>query len=90
MGLEVDKNDIDELKEAHGQELTTEDLKKFNCVQQQEVVEKSLSEKQEVVAKQQISGTIREILKARETVPLYIERHHSYSALTMRTNAKLI
>ncbi|GBM04828.1 hypothetical protein AVEN_112429-1 [Araneus ventricosus] len=80
IGLEADKNDIDGLKEAHSQELTTEDLKEFNCVEQQEVAEESFSETQEVLAKQQISGTIREILKAWETVPLYIERHHSYSA----------
>ncbi|GBN89260.1 hypothetical protein AVEN_176874-1 [Araneus ventricosus] len=32
MELEVDENDFDELKEANGQDLNTEDLKEFNCV----------------------------------------------------------
>ncbi|GBM12441.1 hypothetical protein AVEN_55281-1 [Araneus ventricosus] len=40
MGMEVDKNDIDELVEEHSQDPITEDLKEFfHCVSQQEVVE---------------------------------------------------
>ncbi|GBM20232.1 hypothetical protein AVEN_216652-1 [Araneus ventricosus] len=31
-GLEVDKNDIDELVEEHNQDLTTEELMKLHCV----------------------------------------------------------
>ncbi|GBM29140.1 hypothetical protein AVEN_97421-1 [Araneus ventricosus] len=48
MGLEADKNDIDELLEEHSQELTAEDLKELRCVSQQEDVEESLSEKEEI------------------------------------------
>ncbi|GBO26528.1 hypothetical protein AVEN_253957-1 [Araneus ventricosus] len=64
-GLEVDSNDIDELVEEHSQELSTEELAELHCASQQEVVEESLSEKdEEVTAKQQSSDAIREMLKA--------------------------
>ncbi|GBN16519.1 hypothetical protein AVEN_64218-1 [Araneus ventricosus] len=62
MGLEVD-NDIDELVEDHSQGLTNEELTEFHCISQQEVVEESLSNEEEVTAKQQSSGAIREMLK---------------------------
>ncbi|PNF30455.1 hypothetical protein B7P43_G12495 [Cryptotermes secundus] len=83
MGLEVGNNDIDELVEEHSQELTTEELMELHCVSQQEVVEESLSE-EEVTAKQQSSGAIREMLKAWETVVSYIEKHHPNKAVAMR------
>ncbi|PNF23493.1 hypothetical protein B7P43_G06622 [Cryptotermes secundus] len=55
------------------------------CVSQQEVVEESLSEEEEeVTAKKQSSGTIREMLKAWETVASYIEKHHPNKAVAMR------
>ncbi|GBM62440.1 hypothetical protein AVEN_76647-1 [Araneus ventricosus] len=83
MGLEMDKNDIDELVEEDSQELTTEDLKESHCVSRQEVVEETLSEKEEVTAKQQSSGGIREMLNALETVPSYIEKHRPNQAVAM-------
>ncbi|PNF21961.1 hypothetical protein B7P43_G01794 [Cryptotermes secundus] len=60
MGLEVDNNDIDEPVEEHSQELTTKKLMELHYVSQQEVVEESLSEEEEVTAKQESSGAIRE------------------------------
>ncbi|GBN40968.1 hypothetical protein AVEN_106924-1, partial [Araneus ventricosus] len=57
-GLELGNNEIDELVEENSQELTTEDLKKFHCFSEQEAVEESLSEEEEVTAKQQSSGEI--------------------------------
>ncbi|GBM17474.1 hypothetical protein AVEN_193768-1 [Araneus ventricosus] len=65
-GLEVDRNDIYELVEEHNQEMTIEELSDMvlSCVSQQEVTEKSLSEEEEVTAKQQYSSAIREIQKA--------------------------
>ncbi|GBN54890.1 hypothetical protein AVEN_19155-1 [Araneus ventricosus] len=74
MGLEADSNDIDELEEEHGQELTTDELMKLHCVSQQEVVEESLSEVEKVTGKQQSYGAIRERLKARQTFASYILR----------------
>ncbi|PNF21866.1 hypothetical protein B7P43_G05279 [Cryptotermes secundus] len=83
MGLEVNNNDIDELVEEHSQELSTEELMELHCVSQKEVVEESLSE-EEVTAKQQSSGAIREMLKAWETVASYIEKHRPNRAVAMR------
>ncbi|GBL83108.1 hypothetical protein AVEN_165327-1 [Araneus ventricosus] len=45
-------NDIDELVEEHNQELSTEELMELHCASQQEVMEESLTEKEEVTAKQ--------------------------------------
>ncbi|GBN02295.1 hypothetical protein AVEN_70734-1 [Araneus ventricosus] len=77
MGLEV-KDYIYEFEEDHSQELitetTAESLRAW-MVFQQEVVEESFSEEEaEVTAKQQSYGAIREMLKERETVALYIEK----------------
>ncbi|GBM01548.1 hypothetical protein AVEN_209345-1 [Araneus ventricosus] len=58
-GLEVDNNDIDELVEENSQ-LTTKKLMKLHCVSQQEVMEKSLTEEEEVTVKQQFSIAIKE------------------------------
>ena len=41
-------------------------------------------EEEEVTAKQQSSGAIREMLKAWETVASYIEKHHPNKAVAMR------
>ncbi|GBN58839.1 hypothetical protein AVEN_20844-1 [Araneus ventricosus] len=68
MGLEMDNNGIDELVEEHIQELTTKELMELRSVSQQEVVEESLSEEEQVTAKQRPSAAIREILKVWETV----------------------
>ncbi|GBO34082.1 hypothetical protein AVEN_15363-1 [Araneus ventricosus] len=64
MGLEVDSYDIDEFVEEHNQDRSTEELMELHCVSQQEVMEESLTEEEEVTAKQQPSSAIREMLKA--------------------------
>lgn len=84
MGLEVDCSDIEELVEEHTQELTTEELMELHCVSQQEVLEESLSEEEEVTEKQQSSAEIREMLKAWETVTSYTEKHHPNKEVAMR------
>ncbi|GBN21644.1 hypothetical protein AVEN_130676-1 [Araneus ventricosus] len=57
-------------------------------VSQQEVIRsyhsKSLSEQEEVTAKQQSSWAIGEMLKAWGTVAPYIEKHHPNKAVAMR------
>ncbi|GBO46897.1 hypothetical protein AVEN_191925-1 [Araneus ventricosus] len=58
MRLEME-NDINELKEYLSQELATEELKELHYVPQQKVMEESLSEEEEVTAKQQSSDIIR-------------------------------
>ncbi|GBM99723.1 hypothetical protein AVEN_188206-1 [Araneus ventricosus] len=57
--LEVDSNDIDELVEEHSRELTAEELMELHCVSQQEVMEESLTEEENVTAKQQSSSAIK-------------------------------
>ncbi|XP_071977828.1 methionine aminopeptidase 1D, mitochondrial isoform X1 [Engystomops pustulosus] len=47
MGLEVNEDDIEELVEEHGQELTTEELMDLHCEQQKEVMEVILTGKEE-------------------------------------------
>lgn len=84
MGLEVDYSAIEE----HTQELTTEELMELHCVSQQEVLEESLSEEEEVKEKQQSSGEIREMLKAWETVASYIEKHHPNKEVAFEASAK--
>ncbi|GBN67646.1 hypothetical protein AVEN_51420-1 [Araneus ventricosus] len=49
-GLKEDSNDVDELVEEHNQEPITEELMKLHYVSQQEIMEESLSEKEEVTA----------------------------------------
>ncbi|GBN31843.1 hypothetical protein AVEN_199288-1 [Araneus ventricosus] len=84
-GLEVDSNDIDELVEEHNQELTTEGLMELHCVSQQEVLKESLSEEEEITAKQHSSNAIREMLKAWETVAWCIEKHHPKKTVAMHS-----
>ncbi|GBL95490.1 hypothetical protein AVEN_54099-1 [Araneus ventricosus] len=80
-GVEMDSNDIDALVE----ELTTEELMELNCVSQQEVMEESFSEEEEVTAKQRSSSAIREMLEVWETIASYIEKHHTNKVVAMRT-----
>ncbi|GBM01739.1 hypothetical protein AVEN_271979-1 [Araneus ventricosus] len=78
------KNYIDEFEEDHSQELTAKELMELRCVSQQEVVEESLLEVDEVTAKQQTSGVIRDMLKAWEIITSYIEKHHPDKPMAMR------
>ncbi|GBM25923.1 hypothetical protein AVEN_94367-1 [Araneus ventricosus] len=75
-GPEVNNSGIDQLVKKHNQELTTEELMEFHCVSQQEVMEESLSEEEEVTVKHQSSNEIREMLKEWKTFASYIEKHH--------------
>ncbi|GBM68409.1 hypothetical protein AVEN_131711-1 [Araneus ventricosus] len=86
LNIYIYKNDIEELKEEHSQDLTAAELKEFHCVSHQEVVEESLSEEEEeeVTAKQQSSGAIREMPKAWETLTSYIEKNHPNKAEALR------
>ncbi|XP_018410276.1 PREDICTED: tigger transposable element-derived protein 1-like [Nanorana parkeri] len=65
MGLEVNEDDIQELVEEHGQELTTDELMHLHCEQQQEVMEEiSSAEEDENKAQESLtSNKIREMCK---------------------------
>lgn len=68
LGLQVDNNHIDALMEEHSPKLTTEEFLELHCVSLQKVRKSLSEEKEEVTVKQQSSDTIREMLKASETV----------------------
>ena len=84
LGLDVNKNDINELLEEHSQELTTEELMELQSISHQEDVDERLSVDEEDAAKQQSSNEIREMLKAWETVASYIEKYHPNMEVAMR------
>ncbi|GBM59556.1 hypothetical protein AVEN_268737-1 [Araneus ventricosus] len=79
----MDKNDIGELVEEHNQELIIEELMEFRCVSQQPVVEESLSEEEEVTAKQQSSNAVREMKKAWETLASFIGKNYPNKAVAL-------
>ena len=51
MGLEVDEGDIIELVQEHAEELTTEELKELQAMQQTEVLQEISSEEEEMLEK---------------------------------------
>ncbi|GBM77603.1 hypothetical protein AVEN_165630-1 [Araneus ventricosus] len=83
MGLQANNNDIYELVETYNQDLTTEELTEMRCLSQPEVVEESLSNDEEITAKQQSSSEIRERLKAWKNITSYIEKHYPNKAVAM-------
>ena len=60
MGLEVNTDDIEELVEEHGQELTTDILMGLHLEQHQEVMEEILSAEEEEKRAEE-SHTLKEI-----------------------------
>uniref|UniRef100_A0A8D2J1Y1 DDE-1 domain-containing protein n=2 Tax=Varanus komodoensis TaxID=61221 RepID=A0A8D2J1Y1_VARKO len=88
MGLEVDEDDIQELVEEHGQELTTDELMDLHREQQQEVMEESSSteeEQQQKKAEESLtSSEISEMCKMWETVQSFVEKHHLNKTVAVR------
>ncbi|XP_064111492.1 tigger transposable element-derived protein 1-like [Macrobrachium nipponense] len=82
IGLEVGKDDINDLLDEHSEQLTTEELYKE---QQKEVMEDISSEEEEGQIRKPIaSSEIREMLKQWENVQNFIEKHHPDKALVVR------
>ena len=85
MGLEVNEDNIQELVETHGQELTTDELKDLHHEQQQEVMEGiSLAEEENKAEGSPTSNEIRETCKMWETVKHFVEKHHPNKAAAVR------
>ncbi|XP_013365403.1 PREDICTED: tigger transposable element-derived protein 1-like [Chinchilla lanigera] len=89
LGLEVNEDDIQEMVEEHGQELTTEELMDLHRKQQQEVMEETSSaeeeEEERKVEESLPSNKIRKICKMWETVKSFVEKHHPNKAVAVRT-----
>ncbi|XP_005008025.1 tigger transposable element-derived protein 1-like [Cavia porcellus] len=83
MGLEVNEDDIQELIEEHGKELTTEELMDLHREQQQKVMEKSSSAEEEEKNGEE-TLTIRKICKMWETVKNFVEKDHPNEAVAGR------
>lgn len=87
MGLEVNEDDIQELVEEHGQELTTDELMDLHREQQQEIMKEMSSEEEEEenkTGKSLASNEIREMCKMWETVQNFVEKHHPNKAVAVR------
>nr|XP_020452715.1 tigger transposable element-derived protein 1 [Monopterus albus] len=85
MGLEVNEDDIQELVEEHGQELTTNELIDLHREQQQEVMEEISSEEEDKKPEESLtSNEIRDMCKMWETVQNFVEKHHPNKAVAVR------
>ncbi|VFV43162.1 Hypothetical predicted protein [Lynx pardinus] len=85
-GLEVNKDDIQELVEEHGQELTTDELTDLHRELQQEVTEEiSSAEEEGKKAEESLtSSEIREMCEMWEAVRNCVEKHHPNKAAAVR------
>ncbi|VFV45836.1 Hypothetical predicted protein, partial [Lynx pardinus] len=84
MGLEVNEDNIQDLAEEIGRELTTNELMDLNRKQQQEVVEEISSTEKEEEKKAEESLTsddIRGMCEMWETVQNSVEKQHPYKAV---------
>nr|XP_033807654.1 tigger transposable element-derived protein 1-like [Geotrypetes seraphini] len=86
LGLDMNEDDIQELMEERGQELTTDELMDLNLVQQQEFMKEISSEEEEEKKMEEslTSNEIREMLKMWERVQNVVEKHHPNKAVAMR------
>ncbi|KAL6464622.1 hypothetical protein MHYP_G00269390 [Metynnis hypsauchen] len=83
MGLEVNENDIDDLVEEHGEELTTEELKDLQQQQQSEVLkaweEETVEEEEEMVATKDMKE-----MSMWEKLREFVEKNHLEKVATVR------
>ena len=84
MGLEVNEEDIQELVEEHGQELTTDELMDLHREQQQKVMEEISSAEEKKAEESLTSDEIREMCKMWETVQNFVEKHHLNKAVAVQ------
>ncbi|KAJ7303222.1 hypothetical protein JRQ81_012158 [Phrynocephalus forsythii] len=86
LGLEVNEDDVQELVEEHGRDLTTDELMDLHREQQQEVaVESSPAQAEKKKAEEALaSHEIREMCKMWERVQKFIEKHHPNKAVAVR------
>ncbi|XP_068087415.1 tyrosine-protein kinase Fyn isoform X1 [Hyperolius riggenbachi] len=84
MGLEVNKDDIQELLEEHSHELTTNELMDLHFAQQQEVLEEISSEEEKTTEDSLTSNEIQEMFKMWERLQSFVEKHHPNKAIAVR------
>ncbi|KAJ7317101.1 hypothetical protein JRQ81_003263 [Phrynocephalus forsythii] len=87
MGLEVDEDDVQELVEEHGQELTTDELIDLYHEQQQEVMVVISSGEEEEEEKEEealSSNEIREMCNMWETLQNFVQEHHPNKVVAMQ------
>ena len=83
MGLEVDGDDVEELLDAHNQELTTEELQHLQ--QQQTVAEEHAMGEEDAGASSSISSSeIKEICAKWIEVESFVEKHHPDKSVASR------
>ncbi|KAJ7303174.1 hypothetical protein JRQ81_012107 [Phrynocephalus forsythii] len=86
LGMEVNEEDVQELIEEHGQEVTADELMDLHRKEQQEVMgEISSVEEEEKKAKEPLNlKKIREMWEMWETVQNFVEKHHPNKAVALR------
>ncbi|XP_040177160.1 tigger transposable element-derived protein 1-like isoform X2 [Rana temporaria] len=86
MGLEVNEEDIEELLEEYGQELTTDELMDLHRDQRLEVKEEISSEEEDKRAQESLtSNEIREMCKMWEKVQHFVEKYHPNKDVAVQT-----
>ena len=83
-GLDFSEDEIDDLVEEHGEELTTEELKDLQQEQQSEVVkaweEETVEEEEKMIA----TKDMKEMLSMWEKIREFIEKNHPEKVATLR------
>ena len=83
-GLDFSEDEIDDLVEEHGEELTTEELKDLQQEQQSEVVkaweEETVEEEEKMIA----TKDMKEMLSMWEKIREFIEKNHPEKVATVR------
>lgn len=84
LGLEVDKDDIDELVESHSTELTVEELLHLQQQQQQDLIVEQESSEEDEVREDVPSSLISEICSKWADVQAFAEKYHPEIAVANR------
>ena len=84
MGLDVNKDDIEELVDSHSTELTTEELLHLQQQQQKELVEEQASSEDEDVREEVASAVINEMCAKWGELQAFVEKYHPDTAVASR------
>ena len=84
MGLEVNREDIDNLVDSHSTELTTEELLHLQQQQQQDLIEEQGSSEDEIVREDVSSALINNMCAKWGELQSFVEKYHPDIAVTNR------
>ncbi len=84
MGIEVNREDIDELVEGHSSELTTEELLYLQQQQQQDLVQEQESSEDEDVREEASSAVINDMCAKWGELQAFVEKYHPDTAVSNR------